>query len=276
MADLRPEQTAEGWDAVADGYAEHVDPDLAGFAREALELLPVGAGDRVLDVACGSGALALQAARRGAAVTAVDFSKQQIHILQARAEEEGLDRLDARVMDGQALDLDGGSFDAAFSMFGIMLFPDRARGFAELRRVLRPGGRAAVSAWRDPSEIEWFVLFKEAIATALPDMPEPPQPPFVELADPERFEREMWEAGFADVEMHTVDHIQEVANVEAAWVKLAEANPVLPALFSKMGRDEVERVREAFFDLYAEGYGSGGAQFESRANIALGTERGDR
>ena len=88
--------------------------------------------DYLLDVAAGPGTLALQAARRGARVTATDFSPAMVETLRARASSEGLSGITTEVADGQNLPFPNASFDVACSMFGLFIFPDRARGFAEL------------------------------------------------------------------------------------------------------------------------------------------------
>lgn len=268
--DTGPEQTAEAWDEVAHGWTRHIEEDLIPYTEEALRLVPVGEGDRVLDVACGPGALCLRAAWRGARVLGVDFSKEQIEMLHARAQEEGLDHMEGRVMDGQNLDLEDASFDAAFSMFGLMFFPDRARGFEEIHRVLKPRGQAAVSAWADPSTNDWFTLFGDAIDAALPDIEPSPPPSFMEIADPARLEQEMMEAGFEAVEIHTPSTETTIESAQAGWRKLAEANPVLPGMLSRLGEDAFESIRTAFHELYEARYGEGAATFTDQAHIAVG------
>lgn len=266
-----PEQTADGWDRVADVWTRYIEDDLVSYTEEALNLVPVGQGDRVIDVGCGPGALCLRAARRGARVLGVDFSEQQIKILRARADQLSLDRLEGRVMDGQDLDLEDGIFDAGFSMFGLMFFPDRARGFAELHRVLRPGAKAAVSAWAALAENEWFVLFGDAVDAALPDRERPPPPSFVELADPERLRQEMASAGFEQVEVHTVQGEMTIDGARDGWRKLAEANPILPGMIVRFGDQAVEEIGVAFRELFEERHGPGPATFRGKAHIAVGT-----
>ncbi len=267
---IGPEQTAQGWDRVAESWTRYIEDDLVSYTEEALELVPIGEGDHVIDVACGPGALCLRAARQGARVLGVDFSEQQIKILRARAQEQGLERLQGRVMDGQDLDLDDETFDAGFSMFGLMFFPDRARGFAELHRVLRPGAKAAVSAWADLSENEWFTLFGDAIAAALPDLGAPQARSFMELADPERLRQEMTAAGFEEVEVHTVEGTTTIGGARQGWRKLIEANPVLPGMIEQVGEAAADRIEEAFLDLYQHRHGAGSARFKGKAHIAVG------
>ena len=103
-------------------------------------------GERVLDVAAGSGNAALAASRRGAAVTATDFVPQLLKAAARRAQAEGLD-LQTQEADAQALPFPGASFDVVLSTFGVMFAPDQARAAAELLRVCRPGGRIGLTAW---------------------------------------------------------------------------------------------------------------------------------
>ena len=124
------------------------------LANEALRRAGVP-GMRFLDVACGSGALSIPAARLGARVTGTDLSPSMVERLTARALAEGLPNLEGRVMDGHALDLEDDSFDASGSQFGVMLFPDLPRGLSELARVTRWGGRVVIVAYGPPGEVEF-------------------------------------------------------------------------------------------------------------------------
>ena len=129
---------------------------LGGFDRAAAEQVIVAEllcratgihpGERVLDVAAGSGNAALAASRRGAAVTATDFVPQLLKAAARRAQAEGLD-LQTREADAQALPFPDGAVDVVLSTFGVMFAPDQARAASELLRVCRPGGRIGLTAW---------------------------------------------------------------------------------------------------------------------------------
>jgi SAM-dependent methyltransferase len=110
------------------------------------EAVPVAAGERVLDVACGNGNAALAAARRYAVVTGLDYVPALLDGARARAAAEGL-ALDLREGDAEALPFEDGSFDVVLSVFGVMFTPDPARAAGELARVCRPGGRIALASW---------------------------------------------------------------------------------------------------------------------------------
>jgi ubiquinone/menaquinone biosynthesis C-methylase UbiE len=130
MAELSPQQRPESWTGGAAAYDAEFARFTGLYAEDALRLAGVGPGTRVLDVAAGSGALSLRAARLGAEVLATDFAPGMVEVVRARFAEEGHDSCSAAVMDGQALELADDSFDAALSMFGVIFFPDIARGCA--------------------------------------------------------------------------------------------------------------------------------------------------
>ncbi len=106
----------------------------------------VGAGERVLDVGCGTGNTSFAAARAGAHVTGVDLTPRMLQHARVRAADEGF-RVEFVEGDAQALPLPDDAFDVALSTFGCMFAPDQGRTAAEMARVVRPGGRIAFTGW---------------------------------------------------------------------------------------------------------------------------------
>lgn len=106
----------------------------------------VEAGWRVLDVATGSGNLAIAAARYGCDVVGVDYVPELLQRGRERAAVEGL-AVDFRAGDAEALPFPDGHFDAALSIYGVMFAPDQERAASELLRVVRGGGRIALASW---------------------------------------------------------------------------------------------------------------------------------
>ena len=129
----------ELFDRLADRY-DQVVPFFAEFARQTMDRVDVPAGTRLLDIGSGRGAIAAQAWSRGCLVTAVDAAPRMVQLLGAE-----YPRIDARVMDVHRLELPAGVYDLVTGGFVIQLVADRARALAELRRVLRPGGRVALT-----------------------------------------------------------------------------------------------------------------------------------
>jgi SAM-dependent methyltransferase len=191
-----PEQVRAGWDRIAAGFDEHLTPLNISDSEEVLRRVGLTDGMRCLDVICGSGALAIQAARAGAHVVATDISPATIERLTARARREGMGDLHARVMDGHALDLDDDTFDLALSQHGVSLFPDIDRGLREIARVTR--GRVVIVAFGPPPEGRVPDVPPRRAAgrdpgSSGPPMDPPPLP--FQVADPHVLTGKLTEAG---------------------------------------------------------------------------------
>jgi len=115
-------------------------------ARELVEAVELRPGARVLDVACGTGHVALDAARTFCDVTGVDYVPELVEIARRRAQAESLE-VDFQVGDAEALTFADDSFDFVLSAIGVMFTADHARAAAELVRVCRPGGRIGLANW---------------------------------------------------------------------------------------------------------------------------------
>ncbi|MFC9893179.1 class I SAM-dependent methyltransferase [Nocardia sp. NPDC127579] len=224
-----PLAAAEPWDLVADGYAAEALAIMEPFSARALELAGLSADSHIVDVAAGPGTLSLLAAPQSARVTAIDFAGHMLEVLNRTAAAAGHTNIETHVGDGQALPFPDGEFDAGFSMFGLMFFPDRTKGFAELLRVLRPGGVAVVSAWAPVVESPLMRMMFGAMAAADPAIEEP-QPNYLSLENPEVFATEMRTAGFAGVTIQR--HTNEVAwdSGEQMWDQMARSSAPLTVL----------------------------------------------
>jgi len=239
-----PLSSSEPWDLVAAGYAEEATRLMIPFSKLALELAAVGPTTRVLDVATGPGTLALLAAEKVKSVEAVDFSEPMLAELQRELAERKLDNVRASVGDGQALGYADGSFDAAFSMFGLMFFPDRPKGFRELFRVLAPGGVAVVSSWAPVEESSLMTLMFGAIRAADPSRPAP-QKDLLSLENAELFERELRDAGFDEVRVTA--HEKEfplTASADELWERMVKSSAPLVLMRRRIGEELWQKQAE--------------------------------
>lgn len=141
---------------------------IAALGPRLVDAAAVGAGDRVLDIAAGSGNVAIPAAARGAVVTASDLTPELLEIGARHAAESGVS-IDWQVADAEALPFGDDSFDVALSCVGIMFAPHHQRSADELVRVVRPGGRLGMINWTP----EGFI--GQMFATMKPYAP-PPSP----------------------------------------------------------------------------------------------------
>lgn len=190
------------WDKAAEHYERTAHPFTARYAADALARVALTPESRVLDVAAGTGALALAAARTGARVLATDFSPGMV----ARIAAAGLPNVEARAMDGQALDLPEASFDAVFSIFGVIMFPDWRKGLTEMARVTRPGGHGVIATWQSRGAAT-FLLLGDIRRKLFPEREGMTMPEAVQaLSDPADFARELIAAGYRDPAIESVTH----------------------------------------------------------------------
>lgn len=141
-------------------------------ADEFIERLTLQPGTRVLDVACGSGNLALPAARAGAIVTGVDIAPNLLEQARARAASEGL-TIQFDEGDAENLPYDDVAFDVVVSMFGAMFAPRPELVAAELVRVCRPGGRIAMANWTPQGFVGQMFKVTGKHVPPPPNMPSP-------------------------------------------------------------------------------------------------------
>jgi SAM-dependent methyltransferase len=183
------------WDPVFDRW-------LGPATELMLDLAGVQEGTRVIDIAAGSGGQSITAARRGATVLATDISSNILDEASAAARAAGVAHFATRVMDGESLDVEPGSFDAAISRLGLMYLPDKQAGLAQVARALRPGGRYAALVFAEPDRNRFFSVPISIIRTNA-ELP-PPAPglpgPFSAVGLGDLLET----AGFRDVEVHRV------------------------------------------------------------------------
>jgi ubiquinone/menaquinone biosynthesis C-methylase UbiE len=204
---MREFESADHWDTAARQYEQTAHPFTALYAENALARVPLGPQTRVLDVAAGTGALALAAARTGAQVLATDFSPGMV----ARIAGAGLPNVETRVMDGQALDLPDAGFDAVFSVFGVIMFPDWRKGLAEMARVTRPAGVGVVATWQDRGAAT-FLLLAQIRRKLFPEREGMAMPEAVKaLSHPADLARELRAAGYQDPAIEHVTHDYQLA-----------------------------------------------------------------
>jgi ubiquinone/menaquinone biosynthesis C-methylase UbiE len=272
-----PEDTRRAWAEIAPGYDRTNTPTQMWLGNESLRRAGLRRGQRFLDVAAGSGALAIPAARLGASVLATDQAPAMLALLGERARREGL-AIETRVMDGHALALDDDTFDMAGSQFGVMLFPDMPKGIREMARVVRPGGRVLINAYGDPHRIDFLDFLVRAIQSVRPDFDGPPMdpPPLpFQLQDPGRLRRELAGAGLRAIEVETIVETTEFPTGAALWDWIVWSNPIVPAVLGSLSLTDGEtgQVQQALERMVRDRAGGGGpARLTNPVHIGFGTK----
>lgn len=199
-------QTAAGaWNAWGPFLREWLGP----ATEQMLDLAEVGPGQRVLDVAAGAGDQTLQIAARvgpDGHVLATDIAPAILEFAAENAQRAGFANVGTRVMDGEALDVPEGTFDAVVSRVGLIYFPDRAAALASMRRALRPGGRVAAIVY-GPAERNGFFSLPVSIIRRRAGLPPPlpGQPGPFSMGGEGVLEGEFRAAGFRDVRCRRVE-----------------------------------------------------------------------
>ena len=270
------EDTRSAWDRIAPGYDRTNTSTQMWLGHEGLRRAGLRAGMRFLDVAAGSGALAIPAARLGARVLATDQSPVMLELLLQRAGKEELD-IETRIMDGHALTLADASFDLVGSQFGVMLFPDMPQGIREMARVVRPGGRVLMIVYGDPHEIDFVGFFVCAIQSVRPEFngpPDDPPPLPFQLQDPGRLRKELAGAGLRNVTVETIPETTEFRTGNDLWEWIVCSNPLAEAILGELNltcgeRGAIQRTLERLVRERAKG--DGPALLSNPINIVVGT-----
>jgi SAM-dependent methyltransferase len=218
---------------------ERIAEAFAPIHGRIVETLSPAPGERFLDLACGTGGVALIAARSGADVTGLDISADQVEKARAAAADAGLSiRFDEG--DAQSLPYPDGVFGAAASAFGVIFAPDHARAAAELTRVCRPGARFAITTWtRD----EWFRLGMRLR-------------PDYEGMTSQRWADEEYVRGLfpeADLSFERGESTISAASADDCWQLLATSVPPLKAWLGTLGPEERESAGREYKQLLRDG-----------------------
>jgi SAM-dependent methyltransferase len=246
------------------GSYERIAERFAPVQDQLTSVLEITGGDRVLDLATGTGEVAVRAARTGATVTAIDIAEPMLEKARRRAEAEGLDvRFD--LGDVEYLPYEDGCFDVVLSNFGVIFAPDHANVAAELARVSCRGARLGFTAWKpNPKLAELYRRFTDDPIAG----------------------REAYEWGREDhVEDMLGEHFDlefddgtlwlEAGSGEEIWQLFSESAPPVITLIRQLDVDRREQFHQAFVELY-ESYRTkegGGVRAPRRYLLVLGRRK---
>jgi SAM-dependent methyltransferase len=228
-----------GWERAAEHYADAFGNLTLQTAVPLLDAVNAGAGTRLLDVACGPGFVSGAAARRGADVVGLDFSRAMID--QARRTQPSVT---FREGDAEALPFDPASFDAVVMNFGLLHLARPDQAIAEARRVLVPGGRYGFTIWAAPEEAVGFGMVLNAVeAFGRLDVGLPEGPPFFRFSSAAECRRVMDLAGFTDVHVRTLPLTWLLTSPDAVFEAVTRGGVRTSAVLRAQTPDALERIR---------------------------------
>lgn len=242
-----------GWDKAADHYDNGWSRQLTPGQNLMMDLAGINPGDRVIDIACGTGRVSRRAASLvgpGGHVTGVDISAEMVALATATSSAPNLSFVR---MDAEALDMPANASDVSLCAFGLMYVPDPDRALDEMLRVLTPGGRAAVAVWGARTHCGWADIFPIVDRRVRSDV----CPLFFRLGTGNTLADSMMRAGFQAVVTERMqvmlDYDSEAAALNAAFV----AGPVALAhdRFDAATRADAYDEYLAAIDRYRHGNG---------------------
>jgi ubiquinone/menaquinone biosynthesis C-methylase UbiE len=235
-----------GWDLAAVDYESLWQAQLAEAQDALLELASPAVGERVLDIACGTGLVSFEAARAvspSGHVLGIDLSERMIDAAERRARDAKLPNCSFSRMDAETLALPDASFDIALCALGLMYMPDPEQALREIYRVLRPGGRVSLAVWGERANCGWSALFPIVNAEVASDV----CPLFFRLGQHDTLAHLCAAAKFEDVRHRRIVTTLTFADANEACDAAFVGGPV--ALAWSRFNDEVRtRVRSRYLD----------------------------
>lgn len=233
-----------GWDLAAPGYEALWQAQLAPAQAAVLERVAPAPGERVLDVACGTGLVALAAVQDvgpHGEVLGTDLSARMVETAARRARERQLSGVRFQRMDAERLELADGVFDVVLCVLGLMYVPDPEQALREMRRVLRPGGRLGLAVWGERAACGWASLFPIVDAEVASEV----CPLFFGLGPRDVLARLCVAAGFTHVTQQRIAATLDYADADQACDAAFVGGPVALA-WSRMDAQARLRVRTQY------------------------------
>jgi len=223
-----------GWDKASSTYERYWHQQLAPAQDRLLDMAGIRRGERVLDVACGTGLVTLRAADltgHSGTVFATDISDEMVAALKGQAGRRHLTNVTAARMDAEALDLPGGSFDVALCALGLMYVPDPTAAMREMRRVLKTAGRAVAAVWGARARCGWAEIFPIVESRVQSDV----CPMFFQLGVADRLALTFEQAGFHNVRSESISTVLRYDSADDACGAAFAGGPVALA-YSRFDR----------------------------------------
>jgi ubiquinone/menaquinone biosynthesis C-methylase UbiE len=261
-----------GWDKAAAYYESFWRRQLAPAQQRLLALADLKPGERVLDVACGTGLVTFPAAEAvGPAghVLATDISEEMVKLITQLAAERGVTNASFERMEAEDLGaLADNSFDVVLTALGLMYVPDVRRALEEQLRVLKPGGRAVAAVWGQRDRCGWAEIFPIVESKIASDV----CPMFFQMGTKDALAQTFGLAGFADVSHERIPSVLRYESDEEALGAAYLGGPVALA-YSRMDEPTRSAAEREYLESIAPYRDGAGYNVPGEFVIAIGWKR---
>jgi SAM-dependent methyltransferase len=268
----RWERGAAGWSRRADAIQEF-GMRVSVWMVEQLDLQP---GQTVLELAAGpgdTGFLAAELVKPGGTLISTDASRAMLGIATGRARDLGVTNVEFKQLELEWIDLPTASVDAVLCRWGLMFAFDPAAALQEIRRVIKPGGKATLSVWDAPERNPWATVEMRALVElGHVEPPDPSAPGMFALADADRLGDLLDGAGFLEVAVESVELVRPAPSVDAFVEESLDLNSQLADTRRRLSAQQWAEVKARVQELtqpFADR--EGGLRFPARALVAAGT-----
>ncbi len=261
---------AAGWERQAPTYDSFIGRVTSRVVDPLLDAAGVAASTRVLDVATGPGYAAARAAERGAQVVGIDSAPSMVRLARRLHPE-----VEFQEEDAETITFGDRTFDAVVSNFLVPHLGRHGRVVGELARVLRGGGRLALTTWDTPDRMRLLGVVLDAFADAGAQPPPgiPAGPPFFRYADDSAFAALLTGAGLADVDVTTVAFLHSIPSADDLWDGMLSGTVRTSALLVGQPESTRARIRAALDARLLEHRVDNGYALPVSVKIAAGTRR---
>ena len=249
-------ESREGWERAAEGWgraADRVRDWAVGVSATMVDALAPQPGDRVLELAAGPGDTGFMAAELitpGGTLICSDGAEGMLEVARRRAAAQHISNVEFRQLELEWIDMATASVDGVLCRWGIMLIADPESAAREIRRVLRPGGRAALAVWDTPESNPWATIPREAlIELGHLEPPDPAMPNQFSLAGDGVFGEVLGGAGFLEVKVAAVAMRRAFDSVDRYLLETVDMSPALGATTTALSDSERAEIRDRVAEL---------------------------
>ena len=235
-----------GWDKASAFYEAYWQKQLFPAQQKLLQLANIKGGEKIIDIACGTGLVSFPAAEQtGTAgfVMANDISDKMVEAGTTIAKERGLSNISFQRMDAEELAVEDSSFDIALCALGLMYFPDPLKAIKEMHRILKPGGHAVVAVWGRRKYCGWAEVFEIVDRRVASEV----CPMFFNLGNEGTLQQYMNAGGFRNISIEKINTGLDYSSSDEACGAAFLGGPVALA-FSKFSDEVRKEVYKEYLD----------------------------